>query len=353
MVAGNVASAAKQVFELEVDNGLMKIGFGSCVSQRKEQHIWSAILEKRPDIFLLIGDCVYPEHEGEQFPILESIQRAYAQAATRQEMADFRSRVKTIAMWDDNDYGGSDIGKSFAYKQQSRDRFLDFWCDKGEAAIRRRESGIYGLWEFGSVDQRVQLVVPDLRYCRSEWAQTEASVRQELGDNGFGPYKPLLGAGVTMLGEEQWCWLEECLNRPARLRIIVSSIQLIPEGRGWESWSNFPAEKQRFLDLINLTGAEGVMVVSGDTHYGEVSYEKAAGLDYPLWEITSSGMTEAWPVPGPNPSRVGSAYPMKNFGLITINWLTDDPIIVVELFDDNGGRLRQLSLQLSSLRSHA
>lgn len=352
LMASTVACAAKRPFELDLDKGLMRIAFGSCVSQREEQHIWSSVLEKRPDLFLLLGDGVYPEHEGEELPVLESIERAYAQAATRQEMADFRRKVPTIAMWDDNDYGGSDIGKTFAHKQRSRDLFLDFWCGEKEAEIRRRESGIYGLWEFGSADRRVQLIVPDLRYCRSEWAQSEESVRQELSDSGFGPYRPLLGANVSMLGERQWRWLESCFRRPASLRLVFSSIQLIPEGRGWESWSNFPAEKQRLFELINKTGAEGVMIASGDSHYGEISYDEAAGIGYPLWEITSSGMTEVWPVPGPNPSRVGAAYPVKNFSLITINWLTDDPVIVAELFDENGDRLRQLSVQLSSLRRH-
>lgn len=353
LMAGNVACAAIRPLDLDLDRGLVKIGFGSCVSQREEQHIWSSILEKQPDLFLLLGDGVYPEHEGEELPVLESIERAYAHAATRQEMADFRSKVKTVAMWDDNDYGGSDIGKTFAHKQRSRDLFLDFWCDEIEAEIRRRDSGIYGLWEFGKADRRIQLIVPDLRYSRSEWAQTEESVHKELGDSGFGPYKPLLGDNVSMLGEQQWSWLESCLKRPAHLRIIVSSIQLIPEGRGWESWSNFPAEKQKLFELIDSAAAEGVIIVSGDSHYGEVSYDAATGIGYPLWEITSSGMTEVWPVPGPNPARVGPAYPVRNFGLITVNWLTKDPIIVTELFDDNGDRLRQLSLQLSSLRRNS
>jgi alkaline phosphatase D len=268
-------------------------------------------------------------------------------------MADFRSKVPTIAIWDDNDYGGSDIGKTFAHKRRSRDLFLDFWCSEAEAEARRRPSGIYGLWEFGAPDRRVQIIVPDLRYCRSEWAQTEAAVRQELGDSGFGPYKPLVADDVSMLGERQWAWLEDCLRRPAELRLFVSSIQLVPEGRGWESWSNFPSEKQRLLDTIQSTGAKGVFVLSGDSHYGEVSYDDKTGIGYPLWDVTSSGMTEEWTVPGPNPSRIGSAYPQTNFGLVTVNWLTADPMIVVELYDETGGRLRQLSVLLSSLRRHA
>ena len=348
LLAGN-SVFAKQPFDIGVDKSIVKIAFGSCVSQRRKQHVWEAILEKSPDLFVMLGDGVYPEHEEDDLPIMESIERAYDHAATRHEMVNFKSEIETIAIWDDNDYGGSDIGRTFSDKKQSRDLFLGFWCDEDQALARTREDGIYGLWELGAAERRIQIIVPDLRFCRSEWAQTEDSVRKQLGDSGFGPYKPLLGDDVTMLGEKQWRWLERCFKRPAEIRILFSSIQVIPQGRGWESWSNFPAERQRLFDLIKSTEAEGLFVASGDTHYGEFSYEADSGVGYPLWEVTSSGLTESWPVPGPNPSRVGPAHPVPNFGLLTVNWVADDPVLAMELFDDKGKRLRQLSIQLSSL----
>jgi alkaline phosphatase D len=156
-----------------------------------------------------------------------------------------------------------------------------------------------------------------------------------------------------MLGETQWAWLASCLSKPARLRVLVSSIQLVAEGRGWESWSNFPAEKQRLLDLIRSTEAQGVVVLSGDTHYAEVSRQDDSVLGYPVWEFTSSGLTEFWPSPGPNPNRVGRAYPQTNFGLLTVNWLVDRPMIVGEIFAAGGRRLRQESILLDTLSRRA
>jgi alkaline phosphatase D len=348
--AARQLSAATQLFESDLDPALFKIAFGSCVSQRKEQGIWSRILAHEPQAFIMLGDGVYPEHEGADRPILEQIEAAYKQAATRTELSDFREQVPVIAIWDDNDFGGSDIGAIFEHKRRSKELFLDFWATAEEKAIRDRESGIYGMWEFGSEDRRTQIIVPDLRYCRSEWVQTEPSYIEALRASGFGPYTTNNAADLSMLGETQWRWLEECLRRPARVRILASSIQCVPEGRGWESWSNFPAEKARLLNLVRDTRAEGLVILSGDSHYAEISRLDNSVVEYPLWEATSSGLTEMWPIPGPNPHRVGVAYPQTNYGLMHINWVSDRPMIVFEVYSENGVRLRQQSVMLDSLR---
>jgi alkaline phosphatase D len=39
---------------------------------------------------------------------------------------------------------------------------------------------------------------------------------------------------------------------------------------GWEAWVNMPHERERFLNLIEKTKAEGVYFISGDLHYAEL-----------------------------------------------------------------------------------
>ena len=58
--------------------------------------------------------------------------------------------------------------------------------------------------------------------------------------------------------------------------------------------------------LIRDTGARGVVMLSGDTHYAEASCLRT-NAPYPLWDFTSSGLTETWPVLPPNSRRVGEA----------------------------------------------
>ena len=76
---------------------------------------------------------------------------------------------------------------------------------------------------------------------------------------------------VTLLGEEQWAWLEQELTKPASLRVIGTSLSFGSTYTGWEGWSLFPREQERFVRLVQKTRASGVVFISGDVHYGEVS----------------------------------------------------------------------------------
>ena len=38
------------------------------------------------------------------------------------------------------------------------------------------------------------------------------------------------------------------MKRPAKIRLVGSSIQFAAEFHGWETWANFPLERQRFID---------------------------------------------------------------------------------------------------------
>ena len=92
-----------------------------------------------------------------------------------------------------------------------------------------------------------------------------------------------------MLGAAQWAWLRAQLLQPAELRLIVSSVQVLAEGHGWEGWDNLPLERTRLLDLIDQTAAGGVIFVSGDRHVGAL-YQRPTGAAYALYEITASGI---------------------------------------------------------------
>jgi alkaline phosphatase D len=68
------------------------------------------------------------------------------------------------------------------------------------------------------------------------------------------------------------------------------------------------------------TRANGVVFLSGDRHIGAV-YKSLQSQGYPLFELTSSGMTHAWSAAkeaGPN--RVGSLVTQNHFALIDIDW---------------------------------
>ncbi|NJM44386.1 MAG: hypothetical protein HC858_11170 [Brachymonas sp.] len=126
-----------------------------------------------------------------------------------------------------------------------------------------------------------------------------------------------------MLGAAQWAWLEERLRLPADVRLIVSGVQVLAEGHGWESWGNFPNEREKLVQLIASTRANGVVFLSGDRHIGGY-YRRTKGdrgASYDLTEITSSGLTHAWSeAKEAGPNRIGELVTKNHYANIEIDW---------------------------------
>jgi phosphodiesterase/alkaline phosphatase D-like protein len=290
---------------------LTRIAFGSCANQDKPQPIWGAVLAWHPQLFIFTGDNVYGDVSG---PDMAGLKAAYAGAGKVPGLSTLRAQVPVLATWDDHDYGKNDAGADFPYKTQAQRLFLDFW-GIGEDDPRARRPGVYYAQSFGPPGKRLQVILLDTRSFRSALRPTD-----QRGALGKEAYLPDPDPSKTMLGEAQWAWLRMQLERPAELRLIVSSVQVLAEEHGFERWGNLPLERQRLLELIAETGARGVVLISGDRHIGAL-YRLTEDVPYPLYEITSSGLNMAY---GSNhdigPLRLGEVYGQDNFGTIEIDW---------------------------------
>jgi alkaline phosphatase D len=290
---------------------LRRIAFASCIDQNKrEQPIWDTVLADRPDLFIFGGDNVY-------CPVpysLANLRRAYAMAVEQPGMARLRRTVPHMAIWDDHDYGSNDGGAEFAYKGESKTEFLEFWKVPANDPRRGRD-GLYHAQVFGPPGQRVQVILLDGRWFRSPLKQTDQ--RNAPGKERF---VPDTDANKTMLGEAQWGWLEAQLREPAQVRLIVSGVQVVTEGHGWECWGNFPPQRERLYKLIAHTQAQGVVFLSGDRHIGAL-YREASGTPYPFYEITSSGVTHPWrDAAEAGPNRLGDLFRDQHYGAVEIDW---------------------------------
>ncbi|MDO6425089.1 alkaline phosphatase D family protein, partial [Saccharophagus degradans] len=69
--------------------------------------------------------------------------------------------------------------------------------------------------------------------------------------------------GRTILGEEQWNWLNlELKNSTANFNVVMSSIQVIPAEHPYEKWGNFPNERERLFGVIAGSKAKNVIILS-------------------------------------------------------------------------------------------
>jgi alkaline phosphatase D len=332
---------------------LRRIAFGSCAKQDAPQPIWDAVIDAAPDLFVFLGDNVYGDTRD-----MDVLRAKYAQLAAQPGFRRLRERTPLLATWDDHDYGENDAGADYPQKEASRRIFCDFWGEPADSPRRSRD-GIYTSARFGPPGRRVQLLLPDLRFNRTplrthdlgggdydDWAKA----LERAGQPVPGPYARNPARDATMLGEPQWQWLEAELAAPAEVRILASSLQVVADFPGWEAWANYAHDHRRLVEAWRRSGARGLFCISGDTHYGELS-RLDVDVPYPLWDLTSSGLTEVWPVTPPNALRIGDVVREANFGVIEIGWGTTaaDTTLDLEVRDVAGRPRLAQRLRLADL----
>ena len=143
-----------------------------------------------------------------------------------------------------------------------------------------------------------------------------------------------------MLGDAQWAWLAAELE--AR-RGAAAGFLDPGAGRGpWlGAWGNFPLERQKLFDTIRASNANGVVLLSGDRHFGAL-YRETPVDGYSLYEITSSGLNIVpsvldaiyWNMREPGPNRLGGIT-WSNFRVVDVDW--PGRTITLAMHDESGG----------------
>ena len=338
------ALALSLVISANVTAAPSKTLFGSCGHQDKNIPIFNAINKEQGDLFIFLGDNIYGDTND-----MDVLANKYQRLGAKPGFKTLKAQTPIIAMWDDHDYGQNDAGKEYPHKEQSRQIMLNFWDEPANSARRTRPDGIYTSYMYGENEQTIQVIMPDLRWNRdalNHVGELEYYTKRKL--NNQGPYSPSEVKGASMIGEAQWQWLEQELKKPAAIKLIASSLQLLPDFTGWESWANFPEDRNRLFALIKKHKVNGVVIISGDTHWGEISkYQQ--NLDYPLIEMTSSGLTEKWKDVSPNKHRVGDFTHNVNYGDLSVDWQQTDPAISLKLKGIDGEVIMQSDFSLSSI----
>ena len=302
------------------------IGFGSCITEKRDQPIWEAIKAENIDEFFFMGDNVYGDSDD---GLLEEMEASYEKQ--KQMFPKWIFNKKLNAIWDDHDYGKNDGGAEYPLKEKAQELFLNFWNVDNKDPRHSRE-GIYFYEEKEILGHKVNLIALDTRYHRSPLGQESK------------PYSAVDDKTKTMLGEEQWQWLNDVIEKESDLIIIVSSIQVMATDHGFEKWHNFPYERLRLLELLELQN-KPVVILSGDRHRAGF-YEKGS-----LVEITSSSMnkpptrtlTAIWDTffKESDELLIGEMYSKENYGTIefsqknkvsiSLKDLKGDAILSIEL----------------------
>ncbi len=321
---------------------ISRIAFGSCAEEYKPQPILDLVLKHQPDLFVYLGDNIYGDTRD-----MKELKAKYDSLGSKPEFQRLRSNVKMIATWDDHDFGWNDAGRHYPFKNESKQLLLDFF-EEPSGSERRKREGIYTSYMFEGRGKKLQLILLDVRTFRNDLRRYRGELNQE--EKFFYPldYYPHQITDSTLLGEAQWKWLEAELQKPADVRIIGSGSQFGISFNGYEAWANFPHEQERLLNLIVSNKASGVLFITGDVHYGEISKLERTGM-YPIYDFTSSGITSTWHFATPNENRIEGPVMDNHFGLISIDWNKKDVEIKMEIWDVRDNQRVEHTIKLSEI----
>ena len=237
-------------------------------------------------------------------------------------------KKEILAIWDDHDFGLNDGGGDYPYKKDAEKMFLNFW-NIPQTDLRRNREGIYFKQTKEIEGTKVEIIGLDTRYFRSKLKGKKNAYEQNNDSK------------ATILGQDQWAWLEASIsNSIADVIVILSSIQILATNHPYEKWDNFPLERKRLLEILaNASKDKSIIAVTGDRHKSGI-YQNENFL-----EITASSLNKsASKGKETDPLLIGKTYPMKNYGLLNIEPSKNK--ITVSIHDKNGQELNSKTINI-------
>ncbi|MBL7825977.1 MAG: alkaline phosphatase family protein [Saprospiraceae bacterium] len=259
--------------------------------------ICSKIVEKKPDFMVWLGDNAYLR-EPDWYTHTGMVHR-YTHTRSLPELQPLLGSTAHYAIWDDHDYGPDNSDASWIKKETAWEVFQDFWGNPTFGL--EGQKGCTTMFSYNDAD----FFLLDNRYFR-------APNRCKTCER-------------TSLGKEQLEWLIGALaTSRAQFKFIAVGGQVLTTDNHEESaFHDFPAERDELLRRIEQEGIKGVVFLTGDKHFTELSaFQNKAGNW--MFDLTSSSLTAGAFVDAAtktqNEYRVpGTVVPENNFCLLKLS----------------------------------
>ena len=309
-----------------------RVAFGSCAGDwgpDPSQSIFKTIAAQHPQWFLWMGDNIYYSRARQEWNDIEMMRERWAIQRSLPHLQELLSSTAHASTWDDHDYGPNNSDKTYFLREESFELYKSYWPNP---YFGSDNDGVYFALHLNGVD----VFMLDTRFNRQ-------------------PNK-LDAKDKELLGERQWRWLEgELRDSTASFKIIVSGMQLLAEYHPYESWAMFDSEKQRLLNYVNDNKINGVVLLSGDRHIGEILRDDLV-FDYPLIEFTSSPLAAG--VGGSTSDEIAtrrianSEITAEHFGILDFDFSGTDPTLIYSAMGQHGEQLGlSYTLRASQLMS--
>ena len=305
------------------------IAFGSCNYINEEvvdrpgkgygsgYQIYESIHNKKPNIMLWGGDNIYLREAD--WDSKTGIYHRYTHTRSIKELQPLLAITQNFAIWDDHDFGPNDGDRSYYFKYETQNAFKNFWANKTYGTDANQKEGIYSTFNWGDA----QFFLLDDRFFKS-------------------PNDRLTGE-KTIIGSTQFEWLIDALSSSkAAFKVIVIGGQVLNPSARFENYENYPKEKQKLLSEIEANKIKGILFLTGDRHFSELSKLNRENT-YPLYDWTVSPLTSGVGnsyKDDVNKNRVeGSLFAQNNFGILSFSGNKANRQLKLTLFDVQGKEL--------------
>ena len=276
--SGNDNSPIGRTRTLPVDCGRVRIAVVNCAKfEGGFYHAYRDLAERDDvDVVLHLGDYIYDNGTARPgssyYPATLATHRRHQPPGDCKSLADYRTRYSQyrkdadlqalharhpmVVIWDDHD-----IAK--IPKQKRPNGLPDYesdWSDRFENSVRawhewiptdvKKGERIYRSFQFGSL---IKLLMLDTRVCcKSRVTKTQDSLQDP---------------NRHIVGNQQLDWIfDEIQESSCTWNIIGNQLLFAEKDAGWNRWTGFPADRNRFLRFVSEHPSLNFIMTTGNAH---------------------------------------------------------------------------------------
>lgn len=230
-----------------------------------EYSIFGSITAQKPDLMLWLGDNYY-FREPDWNTRTGMLHRA-THTRSLPEMQPLLAAANHYAVWDDHDFGPNDADGTSVQKDVAWEVFSDFWGNPTFGLPGKK--GCTTFFNYADVD----FFMLDNRYFRT-------------------PNYCKTCPDRTVLGHEQVEWFLAALAASrAPFKLVAMGGQFLSSDDHDESYIHLcRSERDTILARIEREGIKGVVFLTGDRHFTELSALKNAAGNW-VYDMTASSLT--------------------------------------------------------------
>lgn len=230
-----------------------------------EHQIFNYIYEQHPDLMIWLGDNTY--YREPDWATRSGMLYRYTHDRALPELQPLLAATHHYAIWDDHDFGPNDSDGNWVHKKTAAEVFEAFWGNPTFGLNGKK--GCTTWFQYNDID----FFLLDGRYYRTPDRCESCPER-------------------TMLGKEQLDWLRGALASSwAPFKIVAVGSQVLTTEENDETYAHFfSAERDSILAHIERENIKGVIFLTGDRHFTELSALKNGAGNW-VYDLTTSAFT--------------------------------------------------------------